>query len=332
MMSAAVAGAAGAWAYSNRQRELLSLKGRTALITGGSRGLGLAMASELAAHGCRLALVARDADRLDHVADDPRLRHAEVLLLPCDVGDREQVEDAIEAAVDHFGGLDILINNAGVIQVGPAAGMTMEDYREAADVIYWGSLHAIMAALPHFRRQGHGSIVNITSIGGKVSVPHLAPYSAAKFALVGLSEGLTAELSRENIHVMTVVPGLMRTGGHLNAQFRGRQSREFQWFTFSANAPGLSMSPAHAAKRIVRGIQLKEREIVLSAPAKLLCGVKNLAPGVVALASDIANLLLPSPPAGTTEKLEGRSIVERNKGLSVRAVERLGRPAALRYQ
>ena len=332
MVGAAVAGAAAAWAYSNARREPVNLRGKTVLITGGSRGLGLALAFELAAHGCRLALVARDGDRLEWAAKDPRLRNADVLLLPCDVSDEGQVKEAVETAVRHFGRLDILINNAGVIQVAPAAGMTVDDFREAADVMYWGPLHVIMAALPHFRRQGRGSIVNITSIGGKVSVPHLLPYSAAKFALVGLSEGLSVELRREGIHVMTVVPGLMRTGSHVNAKFGGGQAREFTWFGFSGNAPGLSISPAEAARSIVRGIRLREREIVLSTPAKLLCGAKAIAPGVVAFAFGLANFLLPRSPGGPTPKLRGRSIIKRKKGVGVRAIERLGRKAVAQYQ
>ena len=332
LVGAGLAGAAGAWAYQNLRSEPRSLQGKTALIMGGSRGLGLALAFELAAQGCRLALAARDEDRLGEAADDPRLAGADVMLLPCDVRDEEQVKRAVDAVVRRFGRLDILINNAGVIQVGPAVGMTMNDYREAADVMYWGPLHAIMAALPHFRRKGGGSIVNITSIGGKVSVPHLAPYSAAKFALVGLSEGLAVELRREKIHVMTVVPGLMRTGSHVNARFRGRQAREFIWFGLSGNAPGLSISPEDAARRIARGIRLREREIVLSAPAKLLCGAKGMAPGVVAFALGVANSLLPKSPGEPTRKLKGQSIIEQKKGLGVRAIERLGREAVARYQ
>ena len=332
VMAAAVAGAAGALAYRSVRCEPWNLRGKTALITGGSRGLGLALAFELAAQGCRLALAARDGDRLAEAADDPRLRNADVLLLPCDVTDEKQVNEAVETAIRHFGRLDILINNAGVIHVGPAVGMTMGDYREAADVMYWGPLNAIMAALPHFRRQGRGSIVNITSIGGKVSVPHLLPYSAAKFALVGLSEGLSVELRREGIHVMTVVPGLMRTGSHVNAKFGGGQAREFTWFGFSGNAPGLSISPADAARRIVQGIRLRQREIVLSAPAKLLCGAQAVAPGVVAFALGVANYLLPASPGGTTRKLRGRSIIDRRNTVGVRAIERLGRGAVAQYQ
>ena len=332
LLGVALAGAAGALAYRHSRSELPSLSGKTVFITGGSRGLGLALAFELAAQGCRLVLAARDAVRLSEAAADPRLQGAAVLLLPCDVRDEQKVKECVNAAVQHFGALDILVNNAGVIQVGPASAMKMEDYEEAVDVMYRGPLRTIMAALPHFRRQGHGSIVNIASIGGKVAVPHLLPYSAAKFALVGLSEGLEIELGRESIHVMTVVPGLMRTGSHVNAEFRGSQAREFTWFGFSGNAPGLSISPSSAARQIVQGIRRRQREIVLSAPAKLLCGANALAPGVVSFLREASNYLLPRPPVRPTRKLDGRSIIQQKGDLGVHVIERLGRGAVAQYQ
>ena len=332
VVGAALAGAAGAWAWERAVREPPSLKGSVALITGGSRGLGLALARELAAQGCRIALVARDAERLAEVADDPRLRNADVLPLPCDVSDENQVKAAVDAALRRFGRLDILVNNAGVIQVGPAVDQTIDDYREAADVMYWGPVYAVLATLPHFRRQGCGSIVNIASIGGKVSVPHLLPYNSAKFALVGFSEGLATELRGEGIHVLTVVPGLMRTGSHLNAKFGGGQAREFAWFGLCGNLPGLSISPAAAARSIVRGIRLRKREVVISAPAKWLCLAKGLLPGVVARGLEAANRLLPDEPSAPSPKISGRRIVQEKGGLAVRAVERLGRGPASRYQ
>jgi NAD(P)-dependent dehydrogenase (short-subunit alcohol dehydrogenase family) len=185
---------AGALIYRQGRRRPENLAGRVALITGGSRGLGLALAYELAAHGCRLALAARNEARLVEVRNDPRFASTEVATFACDVRDDNQTQALIADVVAHFGRIDILINNAGIIQVGPSQDMTLDDFREASDVMFWGPLHMILETLPHFRRQGSGCIVNITSIGGKVSVPHLLPYCAAKFAMVGLSEGLNAEL------------------------------------------------------------------------------------------------------------------------------------------
>ena len=119
---------------------------------------------------------------------------------------------AVKGALDRNGRIDVLINNAGIIQSGPVDNMTLDDYEDAMNTHFWGPLYMITKAVPHMREQGEGRIVNISSIGGRIAVPHLLPYSASKFALVGLSDGLRIELARDNIIVTTVCPGLMRTG------------------------------------------------------------------------------------------------------------------------
>jgi NAD(P)-dependent dehydrogenase (short-subunit alcohol dehydrogenase family) len=320
------------WLYQRSRRREVDFRDKVALITGGSRGLGLALAFELAAQGCRIALAARDAERLAEAARDPRFGSAEVAIFPCDVADEQQVKSLIDDVAEHFGRLDILVNNAGIIQVGPAEEMTIEDFREASDVMFWGPLHAIRAAQPHFRRLGAGVIVNIASIGGKVAVPHLLPYCSAKFALVGLSRGLAVELRRHKIYVLTVIPGLMRTGSHLNAEFRGRQGPEFTWFGLSANTPGLAMAPAVAAAQIVAAMERRESEIVLSMPAKLLDQVQGSFPGFVSAALGAANHLLPKPAEQPSEKLDGLTVLERNRGFGTKAVEAAGRTSTALYQ
>ena len=112
-----------------------------------------------------------------------------------------------------------------------------------------------LAALPVMREKGHGRIVTITSIGGKLSVPHLLPYSTAKFAAVGFSEGLRAELGRGPVTVTTVVPGLMRTGSHLNARFTGRAGQEFTWFSLGASLPLILMDAERAARQIIAAVR-----------------------------------------------------------------------------
>ncbi len=186
------------------------------------------MARQLADEGARLTLVARDDDELERAADDIRTRQpfAEVLTAIADIRTRDDGERVIAEVLDRYGRVDVLINNAGIIQVGPIDHMKLSDYEDAMNTHFWGPLYTIMAALPHMRRQGGGRIVNISSIGGRIAVPHLVPYSASKFALAGLSDGLRAELARDNIVVTTVFPGLMRTGSPLNASSRdsGRRS------------------------------------------------------------------------------------------------------------
>ena len=136
-------------------------------------------------------------------------------------------ERAVERVVSRHGAIDVLVNNAGIITVGPLEHASIEDFEESMAVHFWGPLHTMRAAIPHMRRQGGGRIVNISSIGGKVGVPHLAPYCASKFALVGLSEGFRAELLRYGLYVTTVCPGLMRTGSARHAVVKGQHLLEF---------------------------------------------------------------------------------------------------------
>jgi NAD(P)-dependent dehydrogenase (short-subunit alcohol dehydrogenase family) len=206
------------------------LRGKVVLITGGSRGLGLALAREFAARGCHLILCARNWEDLARAKHDLDGHDVRVVTLVCDIRDQKQVNEAISQALAEFGRIDILVNNAGTIRVGPIRTMTIEDFEQAMDVMFWGMVYMTLAVLPHFEQRGFGNIVNITSIGGKVSVPHLVPYSCAKFAAVAFSEGLRTELNDSGVKVVTIAPGLMRTGSFLNAFFKGAErqpSRDF---------------------------------------------------------------------------------------------------------
>jgi NAD(P)-dependent dehydrogenase (short-subunit alcohol dehydrogenase family) len=223
----AVLAGATAVAVARRMRNRPAQRDGVALVTGGSRGLGLLIARQLAARGFRLVICARDAAELAEAESDLAGRGADVFAVRCDVADRGQVDQMVQSAVDRFGRLDVLVNNAGIIEVAPVAAMTVEDFADAHAVMFWGTLYPTLAALPHLREQRHGRIINITSIGGKISAPHLLPYNCAKFAAVGFSEGLRAELSGTGVTVTTVVPGLMRTGSHLRAHFKGQRRREF---------------------------------------------------------------------------------------------------------
>ena len=283
--------AAHAW----RRRSNYDFAAKSVVITGGSRGLGLVMARELADQGARLTLVARSDEELDRAVDDIRARQpfAEVLPVIGDVRNRHDAERAIAQAHERFGRIDVLINNAGIIQVGPSSHMTLADYQDAMDTHFWGPLYGILAVLPHMRNQGEGRIVNISSIGGRISVPHLVPYSASKFALVGLSDGLGYELARQNIHVTTVCPGLMRTGSPLNATFKGRHPKEFAWFAISDSLPLATISATRAARQILEACRRGDSELVITVQAKLAIIARTVAPELFASAMTVINGLLP---------------------------------------
>jgi NAD(P)-dependent dehydrogenase (short-subunit alcohol dehydrogenase family) len=270
------------------------LSGQVVLITGGSRGLGLALAREFASHGCRLALCARDVVELARAENELATHGADVLTVVCDLRDRGQVDQMVGQVTEHFGQIDILVNNAGVIEVGPVVNQNVEDFDDAMQTDFWGVLYPTLAVLPQMRGRRNGRIVNVTSIGGKVSVPHLLPYSCAKFAAQGLSEGLRAELARDGIVVTTIAPGLLRTGSFLNALFKGHQAGEYAWFSVGDNIPGLSMAAEGAAQQIVQAARRGEAERVLGVPAKLAAKFHGLFPGLTADLSGLVNRTQPS--------------------------------------
>lgn len=253
------------------------LRGEAVLITGGSRGLGMLLAREFAEQGCRVAICARDEDELDSAR--AALNIPNLLTIVCDVSDGRQVAEMIETVNRQFGRIDILVNNAGVIQVGPIWSQRIADFEQAMDVMYWGTVYPTLGVLPQMRQRQSGRIVNVTSIAGKLSAPHLLPYSAAKFATTGFSEGLRAEVMDHGIHVTTVIPGLMRTGSHLNAYFKGDEESEFTWFGLADTMPGSSMPAEQAAKEIVQAVKRGDAEIILSLPANLAARFHGLFPG-----------------------------------------------------
>jgi NAD(P)-dependent dehydrogenase (short-subunit alcohol dehydrogenase family) len=282
----------GVAAAMARRRKKFSFIGRTIVITGGSRGLGLVMAREFLREGARVALLARDRDELTRAEADlsnPR----RVLAIPCDIRQKEQVDKAIAIVAEHFGRIDVLVNNAGIIQVGPMDHMTVSDFEEALAVHLFGPLYTTLAVLPHMRAIQQGRIVNITSVGGKIAVPHLLPYTVSKFALVGLSDGLRAELRRENICVTTVCPGLMRTGSPGNALFKGKHRQEYAWFAVSDSLPVLSMHSSRAARRIIEACRHGSARIILGTHTKAAILLNEAFPGATTHLLDLANRWLP---------------------------------------
>lgn len=263
-------------------------------ITGGSRGLGLALAREFSRRGARVAVCARDSQELERALDELAVEGREAFGIEADVRHREDVERFVAATEQRWGSIDVLVHNAGTIAVGPMQTMSVDDYRDAMDTHFWAAVYAVEAALDGMRRRGSGRIVSIASIGGIVSVPHLLPYCASKFALVGYSLGLAQELEREGIGVTTICPGLMRTGSHRLAHFRGQPEKEAAWFGAMATSPLTAIACASAARRIVDAASRGEGLVVLSKQAQLLALGEHYFPNVVARVNALVNRLLPA--------------------------------------
>jgi NAD(P)-dependent dehydrogenase (short-subunit alcohol dehydrogenase family) len=296
--TALAAGAAGLGAALIARRvrasRTMHFAGGSVVITGGSRGLGLVLAREFGREGMHVTLAARDEAELQRARSDLAARGIDATTVVCDLRNREQAEQLIHSVVARTGRIDVLVNNAGVIKVGPLDHMQPRDFEEAMAVHFWGPLHTMLAAIPAMRRQGGGRIVNISSIGGKVGVPHLTPYCASKFALTGLSDSVRGELKRDGIHVTTVCPGLMRTGSPFNAWFKGRHREEFTWFAISDSMPVASIDAARAAAQVLDACRHGDAELIISWPAKLAVVANAVVPEAVALAMDWANRLLPA--------------------------------------
>ena len=310
----AAAALAGYAVFREMRVRRISLEGQVALITGGSRGLGLLLARELAGEGCRVAICARDPVELERARLNLANFGHDVFTATCDVSDRAQVEALVAMVVRRYGCLDLLVNNAGIIQVGPVASMNIADFQHALAVNFWGMVYASLAAVAEMREQGRGGrIVNITSLGGTVAVPHLLPYDSAKFAALGFSEGLRAELDRDGISVTTVIPSLMRTGSYTSAMFKGQQDSEFSWFSSAATGRLTAMDARRAARRIVRAAKLRTPELMLGWQTRLLRLARGLFPNTIIRLLAMANRMLPAPGDDISSVIPGRLLAEARK-------------------
>ena len=309
--TAAAVGAAAVTAGWLRPRREDDLRGEVAVVTGASRGLGLLLATELAQRGCRLLICARDEAELDRAAGRLRALGTEVATVACDVADEDTASRLVAAAQEQYGRLDIVVSNAGVIRVGPVQSTTAADYEDAVAIMALAPVRLALAALPVMQAQGHGRIVTITSIGGKIAVPHLLPYSTAKFAAVGFSEGLRAELGRGPVTVTTVVPGLMRTGSHVNAEFAGQQAKEFTWFGLGASLPVVSMDAERAARQIVAAVAQRRPEVLLTPAGQVVSRIAGVAPE---LTTAVLHAGAEAAPAGRGRRHRGRAGSQRAIG------------------
>lgn len=306
-----------------------------ALVAGASRGLGLLIARELAGRGQRVVISARDGDELEVAAADLRRRGAEVHIEVCDVSDNASVTAMVSRIEARLGPIETLVTVAGVIQVGPLESLERAHFEQAVGIMLWGPVNCALAVAPRMRDRGRGQIATITSVGGFVSVPHLLPYSTAKYGAVGFTQGLRAELAGSGVSVTTVAPGLMRTGSHLRATFAGRQGAEYAWFAAGASMPLVSMDAERAARKIVDGVLDGRPMVVLTPLAKVAIRVAGVAPATTMRLMGLMARVLPSaPPGGSSGTVEGREaeqLLGSGAGRLMRGVTVLGERAARRF-
>ena len=305
ILAAAGLGAFAALRGLAATRRALDLSGKVVVITGGSRGLGLIMAREFGRLGAKVAICARDGEELTRAEQDLTRRGIDAFAVVCDVTDPEQCDMLLKAVRGRFGEIDVLVNNAGMISVGPLELMTESDFDRSMQTHFYGPLRLIMGVLPEMRKRREGRIVNIASIGGKISAPHLTPYCASKFALVGLSEGLHTELGQDGIRVTTVCPGIIRTGSHGHAVFKGQTRKEYTIYTFVNAFPLASMNAEKAGKRIVRACRHGEAELILPGQYSIAAKIQGIAPGLTSDALSLAGSMLPGPGGRGTQPVSG---------------------------
>jgi NAD(P)-dependent dehydrogenase (short-subunit alcohol dehydrogenase family) len=254
------------------------------------------LARQLAAQGARVVLLARDEAELDRAK---RMLEEQfgtpVMAVRCDIRRKADVRAAVARILDEWMAIDVLINNAGVIQVGPLEHMQHEDFENAMATHFWGPLNLMLEIVPAMRRRGFGRIVNISSIGGRMAVPHMAPYSASKFALTGLSDAVRAELAPHGIRVTTVSPGLMRTGSPMNAQIKGQHEAEYAWFAIADSVPGMTISAERAAQQILAACAYGDPELTITVQARAATILNELAPALVARIMTVVSQVLPGP-------------------------------------
>lgn len=303
-----LAAGAGLWAARRAvgMTRWYSFRNRVVVITGGSRGLGLTLARQLAEEKAHIVVIARDQDELRRAQVDLERHNGTVMPMVCDIRDQACVKRVVADVIAKFGRIDVLINNAGIIQAGPMETMTVEDFEEAMNTHLYGHLYLTLEVVPHMQRERQGRVVNIASIGGKISVPHLLPYCTSKFALVGFSEGLRAELLKDNVFVTTVCPGLMRTGSHVNATFKGHHRAEFAWFALADANPLTSVDSDDAAREILNACRAGEAQLIISPTAQLAALIHGVAPGLLTDIFGLVNRLLPGPGGIGTRAVKGR--------------------------
>jgi NAD(P)-dependent dehydrogenase (short-subunit alcohol dehydrogenase family) len=281
---------------------------KVVFLTGGARGLGLEMARILAKEGAHLAICSRNSVQLEKARQELSTMGASVLTLVADVQKEDEVNKAIEKTRQHFGQIDVLINNAGFISVGPLENMTTREFDEAMRTHFWGPLYTMKAVLPEMKERRSGRIINVSSLAGIASLPHMVPYSASKSALISLSEGFREEFIKDNIYITLATPGLIRTGAHENAAIKGEQEDEFAWFSVLDANRLTAMEARKAARQILEAGRFGVSRVTMPIHASLLSAMHGAAPGLTSDFLSLLNMLLPNSTTKDTGRLKGYNV------------------------
>jgi NAD(P)-dependent dehydrogenase (short-subunit alcohol dehydrogenase family) len=314
------------------------------LITGGSRGLGFAAARCFLEEGADVAICARDqgelrraelelrdvAERVGRRMDAP----PRIVTVSADVTDEHATARLVSEVIALFGRLDVLVNAAVEIAVGPLEALNAADFEQAFRGIFFTAYHPTMAVLPHMRAQRFGRIVNVASIAGKLPISHNASYTAGKFALTGFSLVSAVELRKYGIRVSTVLPPPLRNGAWMNAGYKGRADEELSWFAGALESPLLSADPARAARAIVKAARYGDVELMVTPISWVQSRLQSLWPSaLVALQAWVDAHFMPATPPGARELAaqSGEEIVTTSTNPRVQELARRARGHAERH-
>ena len=256
----------------------------TILITGASQGIGRAIAQSFAENHYNVALAARQSDRLDAAAQELEASGYSALAIPTDVKDPVQVEHLVQKAIAHYGAVDVLVNNAGIYISGAVEEFSLADWHQAIDTNLWGYIHATHAILPHFLERRAGTLVNISSVGGKVPLPYLVPYTTAKFAVTGLTQALRSELSPKGIQAVGIYPNLIKSSFLERAIFRGKDAQDtrdrYDQVDKILKVPGVE-TPTDVAKAVLHAVKHKQNKDVVVGSANMATALNAVVPSLM---------------------------------------------------
>lgn len=263
---------------------LTDYTGTVGIVTGASSGIGAQLAQDLARRGMQVALVARRADKLQELADRIAAAGGTAFAAAADVEDRAAVEAMVQSVFDRCGRIDLLVNNAGYARHVLFKDHDVDDIERMMRVNYFSVVYAIKAVLPIMRRQARGWILNLSSVAGKLGQPDEVAYSASKFAVAGLSEGLSYELSPLGIHVMSVHPGVVRTE-MFTPDVIARMPKE---------AKGQFLEPADFTAQLLRALERGEFQVTIPRYIKIAYVMRELFPRM--FRRQTARIRLPTLP------------------------------------